>query len=366
MMDIPVRVLHIVTHMNRGGLETMIMNYYRNIDRSKIQFDFLVHRYKEADYDDEILSLGGKIYRMPQLNPLSLTYIHCLDAFFSEHKEYKIVHCHLDCMAGIPLKYAKKHGVCVRIAHAHSSNQTKDAKYALKLIYKRNITKYANQLFACGHDAGKWMFNTDKFVVLNNAIDAAAYSYNKQDATKVRREFNINPNAILVGHVGRFCPPKNHVFIMRVFAEVLKKCSSAVLILVGKGELRSETEKQAEMLGIRENVIFTGLRSDVSRLLQAMDVFLFPSLFEGFGIVALEAQAAGLACVVSDMVPQDCVVTDLVTKIPLSESLTKWGDAVIAAAKTPRRNTLSELRGSGFDIRENAIWLQNFYLGVCK
>ena len=131
-----VRILQIVTHMNRGGLETMLMNYYRYIDRNKIQFDFLVHRGKEADYDAEILSMGGKIYRLPPLNPLSPSYLRSLDNFFAEHKEYKIVHCHLDCMAGVPLKYAKKHGIQIRIAHAHSSNQTKDAKYLLKLIYQ--------------------------------------------------------------------------------------------------------------------------------------------------------------------------------------------------------------------------------------
>lgn len=362
----PIRVLHIVTHMNRGGLETMIMNYYRHIDRSKVQFDFLVHRNKEANYDSEILSMGGKIYRMPQLNPLSPVYLRSLDAFFAEHKEYKIVHSHLDCMAGIPLKYAKKHGVPVRIAHSHNSNQTRDAKYLLKLIYKRNIVRYANQLFACGYDAGRWMFETTNFRVLNNAIDAVAYSYSKDIAQKVREELSIPDTTLLVGHVGRFSPQKNHSFIVRIFAEMLKKQPDAMLLLVGSGELCSAIENQVKALKIENNVIFAGLRSDVSRLLQAMDVFLFPSLFEGFGIVALEAQAAGLACVVSDMVPQDCVVTDLVTKIPLSESLTKWGDAVIAAAKTPRRNTLSELRGSGFDIRENAIWLQNFYLGAVR
>ena len=361
-----IRILHIVTHMNRGGLETMIMNYYRHIDRSKIQFDFLVHRSNMADYDEEILSMGGKIYRLSPLNPLDPRYLRSLDTFFAEHKEYRIVHCHLDCMAGIPLKYAKKHGVPVRIAHSHSSSQTKDAKYILKLFYKRNIVKYANRLFACGDDAGKWMFGTDDFTVLNNAIDAASYSYCAETAQSVRAGFGIPDHALIVGHVGRFCPPKNHVFIIQIFAEILKKRSDAVLLLVGEGELRAETERQAEELGVRQSVIFAGLRSDVPELLQAMDVFLFPSLYEGLPLSMVEAQAAGLPCLISDKVPIECKKTDLVQQISLEESPEVWANAVLSAADTQRKNTLEDIRRSGFDVRENARWLQDFYFGVVK
>ena len=361
-----IRVLHIVTHMNRGGLETMIMNYYRHIDRSRLQFDFLVHRSNMADYDEEILSMGGKIYRLSSLNPLDPRYLRSLDTFFAEHKEYRIVHCHLDCMAGIPLKYAKKHGVPVRIAHSHNSNQTKDAKYILKLFYKRNIVKYANRLFACGDDAGKWMFKTDEFTVLNNAIDAASYSYCAETARSVRAGFGIPVHALIVGHVGRLCPQKNHSFIIRIFAEILKKRSDAVLLLVGEGELRAETEKLAEELGARENVIFAGLRSDVPELLQAMDVFLFPSMYEGLPLSMVEAQAAGLPCLISDKVPIECKKTDLVQQISLEESPEVWANAVLSAADTQRKNTLEDIRRSGFDVRENAQWLQDFYFGVVK
>ena len=357
-----IRVLHIVTHMNRGGLETMIMNYYRHIDRSRLQFDFLVHRSNMADYDEEILSMGGKIYRLSPLNPLDPRYLRSLDTFFAEHKEYRIVHCHLDCMAGIPLKYAKKHGVPVRIAHSHNSNQTKDAKYILKLFYKRNIVKYANRLFACGDDAGKWMFGTDDFTVLNNAIDAAVYSYSVETARAVRAELGICCDAVVVGHVGRFCPPKNHSFIIRVFAEVLKKRPDAVLLLVGEGELRADAEKLVGELGIRRNVIFTGLRSDVPRLLQAMDVFLFPSVYEGLPLSIVEAQAAGLPCLISDKVPIECKKTDLVQQMSLEESPEVWADAVLSVANNQRKNTLEDIRRAGFDVRENAQWLQDFYL----
>jgi glycosyltransferase involved in cell wall biosynthesis len=359
----PKRILHVVTHMNRGGLETMIMNYYRHIDRSKVQFDFLVHREQKADYDDEILSMGGKIYRLQPLNPFSGCYRRSLDAFFAEHKEYEIVHSHLDCMAGIPLKYAKKYGVRVRIAHSHNNSQPKDAKYILKLFYKRQIAGQATRLFACGTDAGRWMFGTDDFTVLNNAIDAAAYRYDPAVGQQVRRELDIAENALVVGHVGRFCTQKNHSFLMDVFASVLQKRPDAVLVLIGAGELRAEMEAKARELGIADNVIFAGLRADVNRLLQALDVFMLPSLHEGLPLSVVEAQAAGLPCLISDKVPLECQKTDLVCQLPLTESPEVWAQAVLAAATQPRKDTLDQIRCSGFDVRKNAVWLENYYLG---
>lgn len=358
----PIRVLHVVTYMGRGGLETMIMNYYRNINRNKIQFDFLVHRDFEADYDQEILNLGGKIYRLSRLNPFGKKYLNELSQFFREYPEYKIVHSHLDCMAGIPLKYAKKNGVPVRIAHAHSSNQTKDKKYLLKLMFKRNIKKNATDLFACAQDAGGWMFGCDQFHVMNNAIDTKAYVVNKQTGNEVRQELKIPENAFVVGHVGRFAPPKNHMFIIRVFAEVLKEKTNAFLLLVGEGDLRREAETLTVELGIQDNVIFAGMRSDVNRMLQAMDVFLFPSIYEGLPLSIIEAQAAGMPCLISNKVPIECRKTDLVTQLSLNDSLSVWKDAVIDAGKVVKRDTSKEISDAGFDIHQNAKWLENFYL----
>ena len=167
-MSEPIRVLQVVTYMGRGGLETMLMNYYRNIDRNKVQFDFLTHRDERWDYDDEIESLGGKIYHLPKLNPFSKSYLNALDKFFKEHKEYQIVHCHQDCLSGVVLKVAKKNGVRFTIAHAHSASQDKNLKYFIKVLAKKNIKKYSDKMFACGEEAGKWMFETDNFEVLNN------------------------------------------------------------------------------------------------------------------------------------------------------------------------------------------------------
>lgn len=366
IMKYPIRVLQVVTYMGRGGLETMLMNYYRHIDHSKVQFDFLTHREFDGDYDKEIKELGGNVYHLSNLNPLSTSYKKSLNDFFENHPEYKIVHSHLDCMAGIPLKYAKLNNVPLRIAHAHNSNQTKDLKYPLKLFYKRNIKKNANYLFACGDEAGKWMFNTDNFKVLNNAIDAKDYTFNMNIRNDKRKEFGISDDSIMVGHVGRFFPQKNHEFLIDIFNQFHKDHLNSYLMLVGEGELKTSIQDKVNTLGLEDYVIFTGLRSDVNELLQAMDVFLFPSLYEGLPVSIVEAQAAGLPCLISDKVPIECKKTDLVYQLSLEDSVNTWADKIYELSHITRRDTYEEIKESGFDIVENAKWLENFYISLYK
>lgn len=363
-MSEPIRVLQVVTYMGRGGLETMLMNYYRNIDRDKVQFDFLTHRDERWDYDDEIESLGGKIYHLPKLNPFSKSYLNALDKFFKEHKEYQIVHCHQDCLSGVVLKVAKKNGVRFTIAHSHNANQDKNLKYLIKLFEKRKVAKYADKLFACGDEAGRWMFNTDNFEVLNNAIDTDLYTYNKEKADKVKKEFDIE-NKFVVGHVGRFNPQKNHEFLIDVFNEVQKIKEDSVLMLVGDGDLRLEIEQKVRGLGIENKVIFTGVRSDVNDLMQGMDVFLFPSLYEGLPVTMVEAQASGLKCIISDKVPLECKMTENVLVVKLEESPQKWAEEVLKYEKYERKNTKEEIVKANFDIKANAKCLQEFYLNKC-
>lgn len=357
-----IRILHIVTYMGMGGLESMIMNYYRHIDRNKIQFDFLVHRDFKAYYDEEIYNMGGKIYCIPKLNPFSHKYISSLSSFFDEHKEYKIVHSHIDCMSGVPLKIAKKKGIPVRIAHAHSSNQTKDWKYILKHYFKKNIPYYANVLCACSNSAGNWMFSDKSFFILNNAIDAKNYIYNYEKRKKTRQLLKIPEDAIVIGHVGRFSKPKNHKFIIQVFSEIIKDESESYLLLIGDGDLKNDIEKQVNILGISDRVIFTGIRTDVENLLQAMDVFLFPSLYEGLPVSLIEAQASGLPCVISDNVPLECKQTSLVKQISLSANIKEWSNETINSIHmNDRINTFDKIKKNHFDIYENAKWLEDFY-----
>lgn len=360
-MSEPIRILQVVTYMGRGGLETMLMNYYRNIDRSKVQFDFLTHRSEKADYDDEIEALGGKIYHLPRLNPFSRGYLSALDSFFKEHREYQVVHCHQDCLSGVVLKVAKANGVKFTIAHAHSASQDKNLKYLIKVIAKKNIKKYSDQLFACGDEAGKWMFETDDFKVINNAIDTDLYTYNQEKSLEIRQKLGIE-GRFVVGHVGRFSYPKNHKFIVDVFDEIQKIEPDSVLMLVGDGDLRGEIEDKVKALGLEEKVKFMGVRSDVNDLMQAMDVFLFPSLYEGLPVTMVEAQASGLKCIISDKVPTECAFTDNVQVVKLEDSPKIWANQVLEYKNYDRRNTKQDIEKANFDIKANAKWLQEFYL----
>lgn len=357
-----IRILQIVTHMNCGGLETMLMNYYRKIDRMQVQFDFLTHREYDGDYGKEIKTLGGKIYHMPFLNPFSPNYKVALRNFFVEHPEYQIIHVHQDCLSSVILEIAKQCGIGVRIAHSHCTSQDKNWKYPIKLYYQKLIPKYATNLIACGEDAGQWMFRGADFQVLNNAIDARKYCFDLSTRIKMRMDMEIKNDELLVGHVGRFSPQKNHDFLIEIF-NILQKKVPAKIVMVGEGELQEKIKERVKMLNLDDRVIFTGLRNDVAELLQAMDIFVFPSHYEGLPVTIIEAQAAGLPCLISDKISSECIITDLVHQISLNAGAELWAQKVIALAKNvSRKNTYELIKNKGFDIEENAKQLQNFYL----
>lgn len=352
--------------MERGGLESMIMNYYRHIDREKVQFDFLVHRQERAAFDDEIESLGGRIYRLPRLVPWSKSYLSALNHFFDEHPEYKVVHVHQDCLSSVILKAAVQHNIPVRVAHSHSASQDKDLKYPIKLWYKRDIPKYATNLFACGKGAGDWMFGGASYQIINNAIDVAAYTYDPTKRQEMRRQLGFE-NEFTIGHVGRFNQPKNHSFLLDIFAALLKKESNAILLLAGGGEDMPKMQAKAQTLGIAKHVRFLGVRSDVADLMQAMDVFVFPSLYEGLPVTMVEAQAAGLPCLISDKVPSECILSDgLVDILPLSADLEAWAEKILEKREVPRTDRRAEIAAHGFDITTEAVKLQEFYLEAAE
>ena len=355
-----IRILHIVSYMQRGGLETLIMNCYRYIDREKMQFDFIVHRDFRSDYDDEIEALGGKIYRLPRLNPFSPGYKKALLDFFNSHPEYKIVHCHLDCMSALPLDAAKKCGVPVRIAHGHNSNQDKDWKYPLKRLYMRKIPDVATHFFACSREAGEWMFPGQPVTVINNGIETEKFAFCREIRDKVRKELCLKDELVL-GHIGRMMPQKNHDFLIDIFAEVCKRVPNAKLLLMGTGPLEDRVKLKVNRLGLAEHVQFLGVRSDVNRVLQAVDVFVLASLYEGLGIVAVEAQATGARCVVSDTVPHACAMTGLVDFVSLDAPPAQWTDVILQYSKTERVDHTAEITAAGYDIQATADWLFNFY-----
>lgn len=359
-MGEPIRVLHVVTYMGRGGLETMLMNYYRHIDRNRVQFDFLVHRDFKADYDDEILSLGGKIYHVSKLNPFSFHYHHELNNFFKNHSEYKIVHVHQDCLSSFALKAAKRNHVSIRIAHSHSSSQDRNLKYLLKRYFMRNISKYATHLFACGNEAGDWMFRGSNYQIVRNAIDVSSFTFNQKLRNKLRNSFDIHDN-LVIGHVGRFNYPKNHDFIIDIFNEVHRINKNTKLILIGTGELEESIKEKVNNLHLKDNVMFLGNRNDVNQLMQAMDIFVFPSHYEGLPVTLVEAQASDLFIVKSNNVPSQCIITPNVLSLSLNLTAKEWAQQILDI-HYQRGNTSRYIKDAGYDIKKNSQWLQDFYI----
>lgn len=361
----PIRVLNMFTVMDRGGAETMVMNYYRHIDRTKVQFDFLVHREQRGAYDDEIERMGGRIYRMCPVYPQNFSrYKRDLRTFFRAHPEYKIIHSHMSELGYFAFREAERQGVPVRICHAHNAPHGFDVKMIMRTYFKKRMMPYLTHLFMCGEESGKWLYgekNKSRFIMLNNAIDAALYSFDASKREKMRQQLGLT-DELVIGHVGRFNPQKNHPFLLDVFAALLKKEPSAVLLLVGGGADLPRIQAKAQELGITERVRFLGVRSDVADLMQAMDVFVFPSLYEGLGIALVEAQAAGLPCVVSDTIPHEAYLTDLVDSEKLSAPEEKWAEKILALRAVPRTDRRAEIAAYGFDISTEAIKLQEFYL----
>lgn len=365
-----IRVLHVFHGMDCGGAETMIMNLYRHIDRTKIQFDFLVHTTKKCYFDDEIQQLGGNIYTVPYYKITNeKQYKTSLDKFFKTHSEIKIVHGHLGSCSHIYLQKAKKYG-CYAIAHSHN---TKPNVFSLKNCLYRLFTyktrKIADFFFACSVAAAKYRFgekiaHSDRCRVLKNAIDVNKFAYSDSYRSEIREKFNLG-DKFVVGHVGRFNAQKNHTFLIDIFKAVHDKIPDSILMLVGVGNLMPIIKQKVDSLGLNESVVFAGLRSDVYRMMSAFDTFLFPSLYEGLGIVAIEAQTAGLHVVCSDTIPREVRVTNLVEFRSLNEPIEAWAEAISRClGPYVRLNMQQEIVNAGYDIRTTAKWLEVFYATI--
>ena len=350
--------------MNRGGLETMLMNYYRAIDRDSIQFDFIVHREERGHYDDEIEELGGRIYRMPSIRPGNYRlYFKKLDFFFRENKEYKIVHSHINENSSFVLRAAEKAGVPIRIAHSHLSDLNLDFKLPFRLYARAYLESHTNQYFACSKRAGNWLFGKDAndkdIRILNNAVNVKDFQFDSRIRQKLRKQLDVGDN-IVIGHVGRFNKQKNHNFIIDVFKAVYDIHPNVTLLLIGEGNLEKQIREKVHTSGLTENVKFLGVREDISQLMQAMDLFLFPSLFEGLPVVLIEAQAAGLNCLVSDSITNEVQVTDRIQFMSLNQPAKKWAEKIISVP-LEHSDTFEQMRNSGFDTKTTVQWLTSYY-----
>ena len=362
-MNNPVRIAQIMGKMVNGGVDAVIMNYYRNIDRSKVQFDFVVDSDSKFIPRDEIESLGGRIYIVPPYQKIG-KYISALVKLFKQNK-YQIVHSNINTLSVFPLFAAKKAGVPVRIAHNHSTaakGETK--KNILKYILRPFSKVFATHYVACSEYAGEWLFGkkameSGKVTIFNNAIDLNKFKFDEKVRSEVRKELGIE-DKFVIGHVGRLCFQKNQEFLIDIFEEVHRRDPNSVLLLIGDGEDREKIERKIKNLS-GGGVILLGNRTDVDRMYQAMDVFIFPSKYEGLGNVVVEAQVCGVPVIVSDNVPEVVRISDGVVFLSLSADIKIWAEKAINNVKTV---SIDAQQIKKYDIDQQAVILQNYYWRV--
>ena len=372
-MYTPIRVLYWGMTENIGGIESFIMNVYRNIDRSKIQIDFLLnHNAGKIAFEDEITEMGGRLYRVMYSERESFFKARSsLKKFFKEHKEFKAVHIHANFPYVFPLKYARKYGVPIRILHSHNSNGNTNKNWGIKKIIsfvrdiqiKNQINTLPTCYFACSDLAADYMFPEKEYVWVKNGIDLKKYDFNQSVKDEVLLELNIDKEYQVLGFVGRLREQKNPFFIIDIFREYLKLNTKTKLIIVGVGEYEKELKKYSEDLIFNGDVIFLGKRIDTERLYQAMDAFLLPSIYEGLPVVLVEAQTAGLPSFTSDIVTKQVNVTDLIEYYSLKDNANSWAMKIYDKLKsTKRRGRLADIESQGFDIKSVAKEIEEFYL----
>lgn len=355
-----IRVLHIVGIMDLAGQETFIMNLYRNIDRKKVQFDFVVHSDKRGYYDDEIEKLGGRIYRITPISKNIFKHMKELKQVVKENK-YNIVHRHTaSSIVFIDLLVAKKCGVKYRIVHSHN---TSSGKGIINKIFRTFLNYYSNYKFACSQDAGLWLYGKNrKFEIIKNGIDIEKFKFSKIIRDKIRKEYNIQ-DKFVVGNVARFNEQKNHIFLLEVFNEIQKKNENAILLLVGEGEKEIEIRKKIQELKIEKKVIILGVKNNINEILQAMDVFLFPSIFEGLPVALIEAQASGINIFASDTITKDVDVTETINYLNLNLSFKTWAD-IINNNRNIRNLEISSIYNSGYDVVKNSKDIEFKYINM--
>lgn len=368
MGKILIRVLHVLGGLNRGGAETMVMNLYKEIDKTKIQFDFITHSNTNDDYVEDIRNLGGKIHVFPKFKGYNIiSYRKAWRKFLKTHPEYKILHSHLRSYASIYIPIAESFGLKT-IIHSHSTSNGKGIKSLVKNFLQIPLAKQADYLFSCSTEAGKWLFgdesiNKDNYFLLKNSINVDDYKYNIEIRNRYRKYLNLD-NKIVCCHVGRLSEPKNHMFLLEVFKKLLEKQNNSVLLIIGEGNLRKEIEDKIKELNLQNKVIMMGSRDDVPNILQAADLFLFPSLWEGLPVSVVEAQAAGLPCLVSNKVTNEVDLTPNLKYLPIDKGVDIWVNEALNIDKTRNKNSADIIIEAGYDIVSSAKWLSDFYRGI--
>ena len=363
-MPEPLKVLQMIASLYNGGSQTMVMNLYKNIDKDRIQFDFIVD-HPEYDYYKELIEqMGGHVYVMPLFNGRNLMKVRkAWNDLFVNHPEYRIVHSHARSYASVYLPIARKHGVKT-IIHSHNTSDGKGISSIVKKITQYPLRYQSDYYFGCSKDAGRWLFgdriiNSDRFYVLNNAIDAKQFRYSKEVRDRYRKEFGLGEENAYI-QVGSLSDQKNHVFTVEVFRKLCKFQPDCKLFIVGVGENEEKIRSLIRKYNLNNNVILLGRRNDVNSLLQMADCYIMPSVFEGLSVAAIEAQASGIRCFLSDVVSKDVCITDVCEFLPLD--VDKWVEAL--NKRLEKKDTYQMIVNAGYEISDTANWLTEFYEGI--
>lgn len=366
MADKPIRILHVLGLFDYGGAESLVMNLFRHMDRSKIMFDFVVHSEEEGAFEEEAKQLGATIYRVPQYTGKNhFKYRNTWEKLFQKHREYTVIHGHVRSTANIYLKIAKGYGLKT-IAHSHSISSGTGLSAMVKNVMQRGIRKKTDYFLACSEEAGRWLFGKkvvkqSNFYIMNNAIKAEQYIFNSDIRKKSRNKLGIT-NEIVIGHVGRLHESKNHLRLLSIYRDFLQLEPNSLMLLIGDGDLKEAIENKITELKLTDNVKMLGSRNDTHELLQAMDVFLFPSLYEGLGISVVEAQANSLPSLVSTVIPKEAYFTETVTSLPLEGKDSEWAKVLNQLSIQGRKVqvTFEDIKKAHYDISEISQWYAEF------
>lgn len=368
-----IRVLECVANMDRSGAETMLLNYYRHFDKDKVQLDFLCSKKKPGAYDDEIKSMGSRLFYAPSMNPLKFfAYVRKMKALYKEHPEWKIVHSHTSALGWYPLFAAKCAGVPVRIVHMHNSRIPMDKKWPIRQFCKSQLRNVANHLWGCGIAANTFYYGeksvkNGEAVVINNAIELDKFRYNSVVRNRIRKDFGLE-GKIVIGHIGRFIALKNQSLLVDILAELKKENDQYCLALLGDGPMMDEIREKARSLGLEKDIVMPGNIGNANEWYQAFDIFMLPSTTEGLPVVGVEAQAADLPCIFSANITKEIGLLSSSKYLSLEEPVSVWTKTVssLIASHHERVDRSEDIRKAGYDIEIEARKLQDMYIELEK
>lgn len=365
-----IRILQMSSALDGGGVERLLFDYYKNMDYKIINCDFTTVQERQGILEDSLKQMGSQIFRLPRIRAGYKEYQAKLTDIFNQN-QYDIIHSHLGYKSWFALQAAKEAGIPVRIAHSHTSNNPeRHSMLALRKMATQFTKYYATHLFACGEDAAIWMwgkktYNNGNIHIMTNAIDTKRFRYSTEKRNEIRRSLGLN-DKFVIGNVGRFSYAKNHEFMIKAFADIKKNRNNAILMLVGRGELEEDVKKQVSLFGLNDSVIFMGVRNDVPDLINAMDVFILPSRFEGLPVTLVEVQANGLYALASEVITKEVTISDRINYLPLDVSI--WNKTLLSLHDynnlKDREKYADVVRQSGYDICKAAYSMQNTYTSL--